>query len=191
MQARSLAPVDFALGAVMSMPASILQKIGGFAPLADYLADDYELGQSIAQVGGRIDFIDIVVDCREAPAGWDEVWKHQLRWSRTIRTCRPVSYFLSLLGNATLWPLLWLAAAGNSRAELFFAGAMLFRIVSAAQQQRRLTQSYEHLSSCWLVPVKDLLDSVIWAAAFWGDRIEWRGEPYRILDGGKLVRIQA
>jgi ceramide glucosyltransferase len=101
LQARSLSPVDFALGAVMSMPASLLQQIGGFAPLADYLADDYELGRNVARAGGRIEFANVVVDCREAPVGWEVVWKHQLRWARTIRACRPLPYFLSALGNAT------------------------------------------------------------------------------------------
>ena len=45
LQARSLRPVDFALGAVMTLPAAQLKAIGGFAALADYLADDYQLGQ--------------------------------------------------------------------------------------------------------------------------------------------------
>ena len=32
--------------------------------------------------------------------GWSAVWKHQLRWARTIRVCQPVPYFFSLLSNA-------------------------------------------------------------------------------------------
>jgi ceramide glucosyltransferase len=190
LQARSLGPVDFALGAVMSMPATMLGRIGGFAALADYLADDYELGRSIARAGGRIEFATAVVDCREAPFGWGEVWRHQLRWARTIRVCRPISYFLSLLGNATLWPLLWLLAGRDKLALTFFLVAMLFRTVSAARQQKRLTKSAGHSGYWWLTPVKDLLEVLIWAAAFWGNRVEWRGEDYRILAGGKLLKIK-
>ena len=189
LQARSLGRADFALGAVMSMPASMLRRIGGFAPLADYLADDYELGRNIARAGGRIEFASAVVDCREAPAGWKEVWKHQLRWARTIRVCRPLPYFMSVLGNATAWPLLWLLLERDPAAVAFCLAALLFRIVSAAQQQKRLTQSGAHWAWWWLTPVKDLLDVLIWAAAFRGNRIEWRGEHYRILAGGKLRKI--
>jgi ceramide glucosyltransferase len=191
LQSRSLWSVDFALGAVMSLPASMLRQIGGFAPLADYLADDYELGRNIARVGGRIEFATAVVDCREEPAGWQEIWKHQLRWARTIRVCRPLPYFMSELGNATLWPLLWLLAGHNPKAALFCLVALLFRVISAAHQQRRLTQSNAHLAYWWMTPVKDLLGVLIWAAAFWGNRIEWRGERYRVLAGGKLVKINA
>jgi len=190
LQARSLATVDFALGAVMALPMSRLRQIGGFAHLADYLADDYELGRSVVQAGGRIDFSNIVVDCREAPAGWGDVRTHQLRWARTIRVCRPVSYFFSVLANPSLWPLLWLAAARTPGAAIFCAMALLFRVGSAAWLQRRLTQENDHLLLAWLAPVKDLLEAVVWAAAFSGDTVEWRGEPYKVLTGGKLVRAQ-
>jgi ceramide glucosyltransferase len=190
LQARSLGPVDFALGAVMSLPASMLRQIGGFAPLADYLADDYELGRSIARAGGRIDFSNTVVDCRETPAGWKDVWQHQLRWARTIRVCRPVPYFMSVLGNATFWPLLWLLVERNSTAAAFCLEALVFRMASAMRQQKRLTQSGGHWAYGWLAPVKDLLDMLIWASAFWGNRIEWRGERYRVLTGGKLLKIK-
>ena len=190
LQARSIGQADFALGAVMSLPAARLRQVGGFAPLADYLADDYELGRSIARAGGRIDFASEVVDCRETSAGWGEVWRHQLRWARTIRVCRPLPYFMSVLGNATLWPLLWMLAARNGAAASFCVEALLFRMASAAQQQKRLTQSNAHWAYWWLTLVKDLLDVLIWAAAFWGNHVEWRGERYRILAGGKLLKIK-
>jgi ceramide glucosyltransferase len=190
LQARSIAPVDFALGAVMSLPAARLRQIGGFAPLADHLADDYELGRSIARAGGRIEFSSAVVDCREAPAGWKEVWKHQLRWARTIRVCRPLPYFMSVLGNATVWPLLWLLLGKHPAALPFCLAALLFRMASAARQQKRLTQSSVHPAWWWLPPVKDLLDVLLWAAAFRGNDIEWQGERYRVLAGGKLVADQ-
>ena len=51
LQARSLKPIDFALGAVMAMRRKQLEQIGGFAALADCLADDYQLGHRIARAG--------------------------------------------------------------------------------------------------------------------------------------------
>ena len=191
LQARSLGPVDFALGAVMTFPSAMLKKIGGFAALADYLADDFELGRAIAGAGGRIEFAGTVVDCRESPQGWADVWRHQLRWARTIRVCRPAPYFLSALGNSTLWPLLWVLVQDDATALPFFILALLFRIVSAAHLQQRLTQSDDHIPYWWLAPLKDLLDVLVWASAFLGSTVEWRGERYRILAGGKLLKITA
>ena len=47
LQNKSLQPLDFALGAVMATRKEHLEKIGGFETLADYLADDFQLGNRI------------------------------------------------------------------------------------------------------------------------------------------------
>ncbi len=110
LQSRSLKPIDFALGAVMATTRERLDAIGGFEALVDHLADDYQLGNKIARTGVRIDICPVVVECRESPKTWGDVWRHQLRWARTIRVCQPIPFFLSILGNATLWPLLLVLA---------------------------------------------------------------------------------
>lgn len=187
LQARSISKVDFALGAVMAMPATMLEQIGGFAPLADFLADDYELGRNVARAGGRIEFSTVVVDCREAPANWETVWKHQLRWARTIRVCRPGPYFFSVLGNATLFPLLWFLFQPGIKSLVFLGGAALFRMVSSAYQIKRLTNATPRF--WWFAPIKDLLDFLVWGAAFWGNHVEWHGQRYRAMTEGKLVKV--
>src|SRR6185437_14357220 len=79
LQGRSLQPLDFALGAVMTTRREQLKKIGGFEALADYLADDFQLGNRIARAGSRIALCPVVVDCLSASMNWQEAWAHQLR----------------------------------------------------------------------------------------------------------------
>jgi ceramide glucosyltransferase len=189
LQARSLKPVDFALGAVMTLPAAQLQAIGGFAALADVLADDYHLGRLVACQHKRIEFATVVAECWEAPMNWRQVWAHQSRWARTIRVCQPFPYFLSILNNSTLWPLLWLAVARQPAVLALCGGCVLFRIGSAWQQQSRLTQLPVRLAYTWMPPVKDLLDVLVWAGSFASNRITWRGQRYRILPDGKLSKV--
>ncbi len=189
LQSRSLRAVDFGLGAVMTLPAARLKEMGGFRALTDFLADDYQLGQQVASQRKRIEFASVVAECWDAPLGWGGVWTHQCRWARTIRVCDPAPYFFSLLNNATLWPVL-LALAARSPAALGAAGVCLvFRAGTALQQQARLTESRTHLDSWWLAFVKDLLDVAVWASAFCGNEIAWRGERYRILSDGRLERV--
>jgi ceramide glucosyltransferase len=188
LQSQSLKPLDFALGAVMAMRKKQLQQIGGFAALADCLADDYQLGKRIAGCGYRIALSPLVVECWSEPMNWRAVWKHQLRWARTIRVCQPLPYFFSILSNATLWPLLWLALR-PAPPELFCAlGCWLVRIGTARNLQRRLTKESVPLRYSGLVLLKDLLQSAIWLLAFLGNRIEWRGESMRLRRDGTLVR---
>ena len=189
LQSQSLKPLDFALGAVMAVRQIELKEIGGFAGLADCLADDYQLGYRIAQSGHQIALSPLVVECWSAPMSWIQVWKHQLRWARTIRVCQPVPYFFSILSNATLWPLLWLATWPSSFTLGVVLACLLTRAAAAVELQSCLTRARPRLSDAAFVVVKDLLQAVIWLLAFLGNRIEWRGEIYQLRRDGTLVKV--
>ena len=111
LQAQTLKPLDFALGAVILVRRKVLNDIGGFRTFSNCLADDYQMGNQIARNGGKIALCPVVVECWDAPQGGVDIWKHQLRWARTIRVSQPLPYFFSILSNATLWPLLWFVVA--------------------------------------------------------------------------------
>ena len=64
-----------------------------------------------------------------------------------------------------------------------------FRIVTAVQQEWRLTGARGHFRYFWMVPVKDLLNVAVWVAAFTGNHIRWRGQRYRVLPGGRLRSV--
>ena len=213
LQSQTLKPLDFALGAAILMRRNALAEIGGFQSLADCLADDYQLGHRIAKNGHRIALCPVVAECWDAPMNWHDVWKHQLRWARTIRVCQPLPYFFSILSNATLWPLLWLASAlfrwlpiAISSAPIdpfrqfetqialldgmiFVIALLLARIVLAKNLQRRLTPERDLVSPLWLVPVKDLLQTAIWFCAFAGNTVEWRGRKMKLRRDGTLEEI--
>lgn len=188
LQARRLGPLRFALGAVMAVRRELVQRLGGFRALVEHLADDYELGRRVAALGGRVVLLPVVAACREAPRGARAVWRHQLRWTRTIRHCQPLPFAFSLLANPTLWPLGWLAAAPGRVAAVGLAVCLGARLIMAAHCQARLTRSWRHLPWLWWAPLKDLLTAVLWALAFFGNTVEWRGERYRVRRGGRLER---
>lgn len=193
LQSQSLKPLDFALGAVMLTSRERLREIGGFAALADCLADDYQLGHRIARQGHSIVLCPVVVECWDAPANWGQVWRHQLRWARTIRVSQPLPYFFSILSNAGLWSALWLLVAALTTkslcAPLTALCLLLVRIVIAQDLQRRLTPERKLVSPFWLVLVKDLLQTGIWVGAFTGNTIEWRGRTMRLRPDGTLAAL--
>jgi ceramide glucosyltransferase len=191
-QSLTLKPMDFALGAVMMTRRENLREIGGFLSLVNHLADDYQLGHRIARCGHPLALCNVVVDCRSGPMHWPEVWSHQLRWARTIRICQPAPYFFSILSNATIWPLLWLAHAGLATpsprfALAGFAVCIVFRVVAAHVLMRRLAGAAKEIPPAWLAPAKDILSFVIWALAFTGNHVVWRGTRYRVQRDGVLV----
>jgi ceramide glucosyltransferase len=211
LQSAALKPPDFALGAAMLVRRKALAEIGGFQSLADCLADDYQLGHRIAKNGHRIALCPVVAECWDAPMNWREVWKHQLRWARTIRVCQPLPYFFSILSNATIWPLLWLVldlfkclpmTISNTQFDplgcfetktalldgvILVIALLLVRLVLAENLQRRLTPERNLVSPFWLVPVKDLLQAAIWLCAFAGNTVEWRGRKMKLRHDGTLI----
>jgi ceramide glucosyltransferase len=212
LQSQTLKPLNFALGAAMLTRRKNLAEIGGFKSLADCLADDYQLGNRIARHGHRIVLSPIVVECWDPPMTWRAVWKHQLRWARTIRVSQPLPYFFSILSNAGFWALLCLVVGlfgihsdeihesvqQNARVVfstiqmpfgVFIGGVFIFmRMLVAQNLQYRLTRSSAYF---WLVPIKDLLQAAIWLCAFAGNRIEWRGQMFKLKRDGTLVKIDA
>jgi ceramide glucosyltransferase len=188
LQARSLKPLDFALGAVMATRRKQLAETGGFEALADVLADDYQLGNRIARMGHRIELSPVVVECWSRPMGWRAVWKHQLRWGRTVRVCQPLPYFFSILSNATLWPLLWVALKPSVWPAVFAVVALGIRMALAWDLQRRLGsgEGERRSFSFWMPLVKDVLQLGIWAMAFAGNRIEWAGQRMKLGRDGTL-----
>jgi ceramide glucosyltransferase len=191
LQAAALKPIDFALGAVMMVRRATLDQIRGFTPLLNRLADDYWLGQLVSKQAGRIELASEVVDLCAAKMGWVAVWKQQLRWARTIRVCQPGPFFFSVLANGTLWPLVWLAVRPVPAVLGVGLFLLAFRCVMALHCQRRLTGSWRHLRYGWMVPVKDLISVLVWAAAFAGNIVEWRGKKFRVNAQGELGPVDA
>jgi len=189
LQSRSLAPLDFALGAAMVTRRKQLAEIGGFAAIVSCLADDYQLGHRIARCGHRIELTPVVVECWSAPMDWRAVWRHQLRWARTIRVSKPVGYFFSIVTNAILWPVLWVVAFPGFLSVGFLLVCLIARILTALHLQWKLTLSAAGDAAWWLVPVKDLLAAATWLLAFTGNRIEWRGDRYRLRRDGTLEKV--
>ena len=191
LQSQTMQPLDFALGAAILMRRNALEEMGGFLALVDCLADDYQLGNRIAKNGHRIALCPVVVECWDAPMDWSDVWKHQLRWARTISVCQPVPYFFSILSNATLWPFLWFVVSflttSSFHAPLAALGCIVIRTGLAQNLQRRFTPERSLVSPAWLVPVKDLSHAAIWLGAFAGDTVEWRGRRMKLLRDGTLL----
>ena len=112
--ARQLQGVRFGLGSTLAFSRKALNAAGGFDPLLDYLADDYELGARIAQAGFEVRVSEVVVDHFLPGYTMREFLDHQLRWARAIRDSRRWGY----AGLVVTFPLVWAAFA-----VLFSAGA--------------------------------------------------------------------
>ncbi len=182
MVARLLGMADFALGSTMVFRASTLERIGGFAAIANYLADDYQLGRHIAQLGYRIEFAPVVVETDLGGGSWAQTWRHQLRWSRTIRVSRPSGYYGYVVTHATLWGLVALAA----HQWVAGAAALSIRILAGVWVGAGTLGDRKVLRDFWLIPFRDLFGFAVWAAGIFGDTVEWRGRELKLRSDGRI-----
>ena len=175
----------FALGSTMVFRAAQLAEIGGFAALECYLADDYQLGTNIARLGYRVALSDVVVATNLSGASWSEVWRHQLRWSRTIRVSRTAGYYGYLATQAAFWS--GVAAAAE---HWWIALAVVAVRVAAGLVVGRWVLKDVQVSRYWyLMPLRDLWGFAVWVAGLSGDAVEWRGQRLRLSADGKVTSL--
>jgi ceramide glucosyltransferase len=179
----------FGLGSTLAFRRSDLQAVGGFEALADYLADDYELGRRIAGTGKRVALADIVVDTFLPAYSVSQFIQHQLRWSRTIRDARRWGYVGLLLTFGVPWALATLLATrGAGWAWLLLALTVAVRVTVALGSALAVLRDRQILRDVFLLPLRDLIAPVVWALSFAGNQISWRGDLFYLKDG-RLARI--
>lgn len=181
--ARLVAAGGFALGSTMALRVADLKSIGGFAAIREYLADDYQLGARVAGLGKYVALSGSVVETNLGAGSWADVWKHQVRWSRTIRVSRPTGYLGYLVTQVTFWSIV-AAACGYWRIAIV---AATIRLIAAVAGMRAL--GYMRVAQIPLVPLRDLFGLAVWAAGMVGREVEWRGIRYRLLSDGRIQEI--
>jgi ceramide glucosyltransferase len=179
----------YGLGSTLAISRNALDKIGGLAPLADHLADDYELGARVAQAGFRVALSAEVVETAIPAYGWRGFIDHQLRWARTVRDARPWGYAGLIFTHGVGWALLNVLAGGLSPLSLWLLGISFFlRLTLAMMVGAQVLGDRQVLPSLWLLPLRDLVAMGVWVAGFAGNTIVWRGERF-VLKGGKLGSV--
>lgn len=182
--------IRFALGAAMVFRREALSRIGGFAALADFLADDYQLGWQIHQSGGKVALIPYVVETNNPDMSLKDYLLHQLRWTRTYRICRPVGYLAYGITHGLVWSLAaWLASGLASWAAGLVAAVLAVRLASAWLAERLFLQGSLPGTAFSLLPVKDLCAFGLWLFSFLGNEVTWRGTRFRITREGKLAPV--
>ncbi len=179
--------ISFALGATIATTRANLQAIGGFHAVADYLADDFMLGQLMHRAGFEVRLSPQVVEIILPPTTFRSMMKHQLRWARGIRACRPWGHRGAFITHGTILALLLvLASEGSAMTVALFTAVLLGRSAVAYYVAIRKLNDRLLARLFWLLPLRDLFGFIFWTLGQVGRRVEWRGRSYRLLHGGKM-----
>lgn len=181
MVARLLGVDEFAMGSTLAFRRADLEKIGGFEALADYLADDYQLGNRIHALRRKC-VLGAAVVSTHLGGGWKEVWSHQVRWARTIRVSKFSGYVGLPATFATVWAVVEAAAGEWTLAALLLGLRMLLAIVAGW-----FALGSRDAARLWLlVPLRDLFAAAVWATGLFGNAVEWRGRKLKLDPKGRI-----
>ena len=187
--------MQFALGPTMAIKREVLHAIGGFEPLAVYCADDYVLGQRVAELGQRVVLSKHVIDHVVVNRSLVSSLLHQIRWMKSTRFSRPAGHAASVLSFAMPFGLLgFLGAMALGRPMLgvaLLACAVLNRVLMALVAGWSVVGDPYALRLCWLYPLRDLMGFGFWVCSFFGNVITWRGQRYRLEFNGLMVPAES
>jgi ceramide glucosyltransferase len=173
---------EFGLGSTLAFRASDMRRAGGFSAIRDYIADDYQVGKRISALGLRVRMARMPVSTWMGDSTWGDVWRHQVRWARTIRLSRGLYYGLPVT-NASLWALLALTAGWGWAA----AGLLALRLSVGLLCGVGVLRDPVTARWWWLMPFRDLWALGVWAAGAAGNTVEWRGRVISLDREGRMT----
>lgn len=185
--ARMLEGMKFALGPTIAARKRVLDEIGGFDRLKDYLAEDFVMGKFAAERGYTVILSSCAIEHRIGGQGFAANIEHRLRWCRSTRRSRPYGYVgelftmplpLAALLTAwapTMWPIAAVAVALRAASAWACAGWVLHDPLTARRW--------------YLLPFQDLLAFAVWVAGFFGNTILWRGHRYYLKPDGTFELV--
>ena len=185
---RKLSGMTFGIGATIVLRRSVLEAIGGFPAVANYLHDDFHLGRMPTHLGYQVVLSHYVVSHVLATASVTDFMQHQTRWNRGIRFAQPWGYAGQIFTFGTVASVLFLLTGHGSMLSWEVLGiTWAFRLAMAWMIGVKVLRDPTAKKLLWLVPLSDMVRCALWCYSFVGNGIEWRGRHLQLAEGGQLV----
>jgi len=187
--ARQLEGLKFMMGSTIATTRARLAEIGGFESLLELHSDDYELGRRIAARGWRIELAAKPVGMIFPTETLAEYFRHELRWAIGIRHIRPGGHLgLFFTHGLPLAIAAAIVAPSHAIAAAYLAAYAIVRFAMAWSVGVWGLRDPIVRRAWWLFPLRDALAFIVWLASFASNRIEWRGNHFR-LERGRMIPL--
>ena len=175
------------LGSTIALRRATLAQIGGFEAFRDLLADDYEIGRAVRQRGMRISVLPLAVSHRCTEQSAVDLFRHELRWNRTIRVLRPFEHMGTIVTYPFPLALAALALLGGGLTGIaVLLAAVSARIVLKTAVERAFNTCAGPL---WLLPIRDIISFAVFLLSFLGQQVAWRGARFQVRPSGAMSQL--
>jgi ceramide glucosyltransferase len=172
-------------GATIGLRRDTLAVIGGFEALSSHLADDYELGRAVRSKGHAVKLSSLVLQHTCLEPSLRGLFRHELRWARTIRLLDTAGYAGSLVTHPLPLALAGLALGFGMPGLILVCAALLARLLLV---WRIRVATGADSGPLWLLPLRDVLSFSIFLVSFLGNSVYWRGVRYETEAHGLLAQ---
>jgi len=183
----------FALGVSMVLRRSAFAKAGGYEDLGQYYAEDFVLGQRVAEAGYGVRMTNYVVRLMVLPQGLRASFRDQLRWMKSTRRSRPAGHLGTGLTYAVPFGLLglaWGVLAGHPvLGLLWLLVTCVNRWVMAAVVLWAIEDEQAGKPTL-IYPLRDLLGFAVWVASYMGSTMYYHGGAYVLGVGGRFEPVE-
>jgi ceramide glucosyltransferase len=182
--ARMMEGMRFALGCTVAVRRSVLDDMGGFGYLQEFLAEDFVIGRRAAERGHGVLLSSYIIEHRIGSQQMLRNMGHRLRWARSTRRSRPAGYWGQIFTYPLAWALLLCAAYPSAWPAIVVTLAL--RGAAAVATARYVVHDPVTQRQWWLLPFQDVIGFLIWISGFVGDTIVWRDRKCTVLRDGRL-----
>ena len=181
----SLGLAEPCMGSTIALTRAMLDEIGGFMAFADYLADDYEMGRAVRARGHALAIPAMGVGHTATEASARELFRHELRWTRTIRTVNPLGHLGSVVTFG--FPIALIAALLLDFSLGQPVVVLALTLAARLFLKRRIDGIFgTYAGPFWLLPVRDLLSFAVFVTSQFGETVHWRGSRFSVEPSGAL-----
>ena len=169
--------LTYCFGATMAARRGAIENIGGFGALANILADDYMLGNFVHRQGQKVALAPYLVRNIVHEPSMRALFLHEVRWARTIKNVKPLSYALSTITEGLFLSvvaavLLSFGGVSGWLIALPIIIVALLRLALHLGVSETIKGQGERTP--WLIPLRDLLSLGVRISSYFGTTVHWR-----------------
>lgn len=183
----------FALGVTMILRKEAFADAGGYEELGQWFAEDFVLGNRLAEKGLGVRMSNHVIRLMVLPQGFGGAFQDQLRWMKSTRRSRPAGHLGTGLTFAVPFGvigLVWgLVSGRGGLGLLWLVGTCVDRWVMAAAVLWALGDERATVPVL-IYPLRDLLGGVLWVSSYTGGNLRYRAGAYELGPDGRFVAVR-
>ena len=184
--------LDSANGCTLGIRRETYEEVGGFEAVSYQLSDAHALAQEVHRRSYRIHLLDRMIPVFLPALGFAEWLKRTHRMVVAYKTYARHLYplFLSQLGFVHALLYVWFFPESPAGPVLLTL-SLLAETVSHLRMNALYVRDRSTYLFVWLLPFVHLVAPVLWASAYFGRVVDWRGTRYFVDREGAVTRLNS